>query len=154
MNPHAEAGVQEEKHPMLKYAVGILMSLAVAAPAFAKHHEESYPVACSALWAAVKDTLANQENYNVVSSDDANMTAAYKPKHSVHVTIAGAALQRTNGVTLSAEGTGCLMRVKSNYSGFEHSDSGDFKKRVEESLAKLKAAPVADAAKPAADPAK
>jgi len=139
---------------MLKYAVAILISLAIAAPAFAKSHEESYPVACSDLWAAVKDTLSNQQNYNVVSTDDAHMTASYKPKHSVHLTLAGAALQRTNGVTLSAEGAGCSMRVKSNYSGFEHSDSGDFKKRVEESLAKLKAAPVADAAKPAADPAK
>lgn len=42
------------------------------------------------------------------------------------------------------------MQVMSNYSGFEHNDSGDFKKRVDESLAKLKAStPPAAPAKPA-----
>jgi hypothetical protein len=45
------------------------------------------------------------------------------------------------------------MQVKSNYSGFEHDDSGDFRKRVEESFAKLKAAKPAELAKPEA-PAK
>ena len=32
------------------------------------------------------------------------------------------------------------MQVGSNYSGWEHNDKGDFKTRVDESLAKLKAA--------------
>jgi hypothetical protein len=41
------------------------------------------------------------------------------------------------------------MRVDSNYSGFEHNDSGDFKKRVDESLVKLKAAKPPEATKPA-----
>jgi hypothetical protein len=44
------------------------------------------------------------------------------------------------------------MQVKSNYSGFEHSDAGDFKKRVEDSLAKLKAAKPSEPAKPADAP--
>jgi hypothetical protein len=30
------------------------------------------------------------------------------------------------------------MQVVSNFSGWEHSDRGDFKKRVDESLVKLK----------------
>jgi hypothetical protein len=73
--------------------------------------------------------------------------------HNVHVTVTGAVLQRTNHVALVSKGTECEMQVKSNYSGFEHDDSGDFRKRVEESFAKLKGAKPAEPAQPAA-PAK
>jgi hypothetical protein len=45
------------------------------------------------------------------------------------------------------------MDVVSNYSGWEHNDQGDFKKRVDESLAKPKAAKPPEPAKPA-DPSK
>jgi len=45
------------------------------------------------------------------------------------------------------------MQVVSNYSGWEHNDRGDFKKRVDESLAKLTAAAPSQPAKPEA-PAK
>jgi hypothetical protein len=41
------------------------------------------------------------------------------------------------------------MHVVSNYSGWEHNDQGDFKTRVDESLAKLKAATPSQPAKPA-----
>jgi hypothetical protein len=36
-------------------------------------------------------------------------------------------------------GTGCEMQVESNYSGVEHNDREDFKKRVDEALVKPKA---------------
>ena len=130
-----------------------LLSLAVALPAFGKTYKSTYPVACSEVWSAVKDTLSNPENYSVVESDDAQMKATYDVKHSAHVNISGAALQRKNHVTLVAKGAGCEMQVVSNYSGWEHDDKGDFKKRVDESLAKAKAAPPAQPAKPEA-PAK
>jgi hypothetical protein len=44
------------------------------------------------------------------------------------------------------------MQVDSSYSGWEHDDQGDFKKRVDESLNKLKAAKPSDSAKPADSP--
>ena len=78
------------------------------------------------------------------------MTDSYNVKHSAHVNISGAALQRTNHVTLVSKGTGCEMQVVSNYSGWEHNDRGDFKTRVDESLAKLKAATPSQPAKPEA----
>ena len=136
-----------------RLVVVALLSLALALPAFGKTYKSTYPVACSEVWGAVKDTLSNPENYNVVETDDAKMTAAYNVKHAAHVSITGAVLQRTNHVTLVSKGTGCEMQVVSNYSGLEHDDKGDFKKRVDESLAKLQAAPPAQAAKPEA-PAK
>ena len=42
------------------------------------------------------------------------MRAFYQPKHSVHVTVTGALLQRTNSVILHSKGSGCEMQVKSN----------------------------------------
>ena len=128
-------------------AVVVLLSLALALPAFGKTSKNTYPAPCSEVWGAVKDVLSNAENYNVEESNDTLMTAAYKVKHSVHVTITGAALQRTNHVALVSRGTECEMQVKSNYSGFEHDDSGDFRKRVEESFAKLKGSKPVEPAK-------
>jgi hypothetical protein len=124
-------------------AVVVLLSLALALPAFGKTYKTTYPASCSEVWSAVKDTLGNQENYNVVSSDDAQMTATYDVKHSAHVNISGTLLQRKNKVTLMSQATGCEMAVVSNYSGWEHNDQGDFKTRVEEAMAKSNATPAA-----------
>jgi len=127
-----------------------LISLALALPAFGKTSKNTYPAPCSELWSAVKDVLSNPENYNVEESNDTLMTATYKVKHTAHVTVTGAVLQRANHVALVSQGTGCDMQVKSNYSGFEHNDSGDFRTRVEESFAKLKESKPAEPAKPEA----
>ena len=134
---------------MLRFVVVALLSLTFVVPAFGRTYKSTYPDPCSEVWSAVKLTLSSPENYTVQKSDDAQMNAFYDVKHSAHVTITGAALQRTNQVTLIPKGTGCEMHVVSNYSGFEHNDQGDFKKRVDDSLAKLKASKPADPAKPA-----
>ena len=41
------------------------MSLALALPAFGRTTKSAYPVPCSEVWGAVKDTLSNPENYSV-----------------------------------------------------------------------------------------
>ncbi len=127
-----------------------LVSLALALPAFGKTSKNTYPVPCGELWGAVKDVLGNAENYNVEESNDSLMAATYKVKHAAHVTVSGAVLQRANHVALVSKGTECEMQIKSNYSGFEHNDSGDFRKRVEESFGKLKESKPAEPAKPEA----
>ncbi len=116
-------------------------------PAFAMTYKTSYDISCSKVWVAVKDTLSVPESYTVVTSDDAQMTASYDVKHSAHVNVSGTLLQRTNKVTLVTKGAGCEMQVVSNYSGWEHNDKGDFKKRVDESLAKINAAKPSEPAK-------
>ena len=136
-----------------RLAVVALISLAFALQAFGKTYKSTYPVACNEVWNAVKDTLSNAENYNVTETKDAEMNASYNVKHAAHVNVTGAILQRTNHVKLVSKGAVCEMQVVSNYSGWEHDDKGDFKKRVDESLAKLKAAAPSQPAKPA-DPAK
>jgi hypothetical protein len=70
-------------------------------------------------------------------------------KHQIHVTITETVLQRTNKVTLVPKGTGCEMQVVSNYSGVEHNDREDFKKRVDEELVKPKDVKPAEPATPA-----
>jgi len=107
-------------------------------PMFAETYKNAYPIPCSDLWGAVKDTLSNPQNYEVKKTDDDKMTASYKVKHAIHITITESILQRTNKVALVPNATGCEMQVVSNYSGIEHDDKGDFKKRVGESLAKAK----------------
>jgi hypothetical protein len=52
-------------------------------------------------------------------------------------------------MVLNPQGTGCEMAVQSAYRGLAHDDAGDFKKRVDDSLAKLKAAEPAEPGRPA-----
>jgi hypothetical protein len=148
----SEAHPYQEEHAMMKYVVVALMSLSFALPVFGETYKSTYPISCGEVWGGVKDTLSNPQNYTVVKSDDAKMTASYHVKHAVHVTITGAVLQRKNKVTLVSKGPACEMQVVSNYSGFEHNDREDFKKRVDDSLAKLKAAKPSEPAKPADAP--
>jgi hypothetical protein len=140
----------------MKFAVVALMSLAVAMPAFGagnKTYKTTYPVPCSEVWGAVKVALGNPDNYKDVQSDEDKMTADYNVKHSVHWSVIGAVNQGKNRVSLLPTGTTCEMSVVSMYSGLSHNDQGDFKKRVDEALAKLKAATPSEPAKPA-DPTK
>lgn len=140
----------------MKFAVVALMSLAVAMPAFGagnKTYKTTYPVPCSEVWGAVKVALGNPDNYKDVQSDEDKMTADYNVKHSIHMSVIGAVNQGKNRVSLLPTGTTCEMSVVSMYSGLSHNDQGDFKKRVDEALAKLKAATPSEPAKPA-DPTK
>jgi hypothetical protein len=121
-----------------------LLSLALALPAFGagnKTYKTTYAVPCSELWGAVKLALGNPDNYKDVQSDEDKMTADYNVKHSIHWSVVGAVNQGKNHVSLLPIDTTCEMSVVSMYSGFSHNDQGDFKKRVDEALAKLKNAP-------------
>jgi len=131
-----------------KIVISALMSLGLALPMFGETYKTLYPIPCGELWPAVKDTLSVPDNYTVVKDDEGKMTSTYKVKHTAHVTVTGALLQRNNKVTLVPKGAGCEMQVVSNYSGFEHDDRGDFKKRVDESLDKMRAAKPSERTKP------
>jgi hypothetical protein len=129
-----------------------LLGLAFLLPAAGKTYKNTYPISCDSLWPTVKATLANPDNYAKVDIDDAKQTADYAPKHSVHFDISGVLLQRMNHVTLVPRGTGCQMQVVSNYSGWGHEDQGDFKKRVDEALARPRTEPKSEPPVPAEKP--
>ena len=140
----------------MRPVVVAMLAFALALPAFGagnKTYKTTYPVPCSELWGAVKVALSNLDNYKDVQSDEDKMTADYNVKHSIHMSVIGAVNQGKNRVSLLPTGTTCEMSVVSMYSGLSHNDQGDFKKRVDEALAKLKAAPPSEPAKPA-DPTK
>ena len=126
----------------LAVVVVAMLALALALPAFGagnKTYKTTYPVPCSELWGAVKVALGNPDNYKDVQSDEDKMTADYNVKHSIHWSVIGAVNQGKNHVSLVPIGTTCEMSVVSMYSGLSHNDQGDFKKRVDEALAKLQA---------------
>jgi len=125
----------------------VLVTILMVLPAFGMTYKSTYPTSCSELWVAVKDVLSNPDNYEIKQNDEAKMHAEYGVRHSAHVNVSGALLQRTNKVTLVPKGSGCEMQVVSNYSGWEHNDQGDFKKRVDDALVKTPAP--GQAAKPA-----
>jgi hypothetical protein len=139
----------------MKTRVVFVALLTLALPAFGagnKTYKNTYSLACPELWGAVKLALSNPENYKDVQNDDAKMSADYNVKHNVHVSIIGAVNQGKNRVSLTPIGTTCEMSVESMFSGFSHNDQGDFKKRVDAALAKLKTTSPPEPAK--AEPAK
>src|SRR6266436_6201844 len=130
---------------MKQLAVVILMLMIVAGPAFAKTHKDNYSVSCSVLWPAVKDALRNSGKYGILGIDSNEMTASFV----IGGTLGG---KRINSVVLNGKGDSCEMQVQTAYSGLAHNDAGDFKKRVDESLAQLKTAPAAEPKKPETTP--
>jgi len=135
----------------MRLAVVVVAMLALALPAFGagnRIYKTTYPVACGELWGAVKVALGNPDNYKDVQSDEEKMAADYNVKHSIHWSVIGAVNQGKNHVSLAPTGTTCEMSVLSMYSGLSHNDQGDFKKRVDEALAKVQASTPAEPTKP------
>lgn len=111
----------------MKNTLAVLLLLSL--PSFAKTHESTIPAPCARVWSAVKDVLINSGKYRVESIDNEDMLASY----GMGGWVAGT---RTNSVVLKPQGTdACDMEIQTRYSGVAHNDAGDFRKRVEESLA-------------------
>jgi hypothetical protein len=131
---------------MRRFAVAVLLLSITAVPSFAKTHKDEYSVSCNALWVAVKDTLRNSGKYGIIGIDNTEMTASF----NIGGTLTG---KRINSVLLNSKGDAvCEMQVQTAFSGLANNDAGDFKKRVDESLAKQQPAPPAAAAKPESPP--
>jgi len=126
---------------MKRFAAVVLFLSIVAVPSFAKTHKDEYSVPCTTLWAAVKDTLRNSGKYGIIAIDNTELTASF----NIGGTLTG---KRTNSVLLNAKGDTCEMQVQTAYSGLVNNDAGDFKKRVDTSLAQQQQSPPAPAAKP------
>jgi hypothetical protein len=130
---------------MKRLAVMSLLLSILVVPSFAKTHKDMYSVPCNTLWLAVKDTLRNSGKYGILGMDSTEMTASYT------MGMGAVGQKRINSVVLNANGDKCEMVTQSGYSGFTNNDAGDFKKRVDASLAKQQSQPPAIPAKPDAD---
>jgi len=128
----------------MKKVLVITLLLSLGLPAFASTHKNTYSMPCSVLWSALKDTLRNSGKYGIIAIDNTEMTASY----NIGGNLTG---KRTNSAILNSKdnGTSCELQVQTAYSGLANDDAGDLKKRVDDSLAKLKAAPPQSADSPA-----
>jgi hypothetical protein len=126
---------------MKKFAILAVLFMLLATPSFCKSHTDTYPVACTVLWPAVKDVLRNSGKYGIIGIDNTEMSSSF----NIGGTLGG---KRINSVVLTAKGNTCEMQVQTAYSGLAHNDYGDFKKRVDEALAKMQAQQPPPAAEP------
>ncbi|HEU5350601.1 MAG TPA: hypothetical protein VFU55_03330 [Terracidiphilus sp.] len=116
----------------MKRLFGVIsLCLLTAIPAAAKTHKDTYNMACSALWPAVRDVLKTSGKYNIIGINSTEFTASF----AVGSVWSG---KMMNSVVLNAKGAGCEMWVNTAYRGLEHNDAADFKKRVDAALEKLK----------------
>jgi hypothetical protein len=116
---------------MLKLLISLFLMVVFAAPVLAKP-TDVYPVSCDNLWAAVKDTLGNQNNYGIISMDDEDLRASF--------VVVGALTHYTDKVALTATDGGCALDAKILDVGPENVDWRQFHHRLDKSLAKLHAA--------------
>jgi len=125
---------------MKRLGTAVFVLLMVVEPSFAKMHKDMYSVSCTTLWSAVKDTLRNSGKYGILGMENTEMTATYT------MGVGSAGQKRQNSVVLNVKGdASCEMVVQSGYSGFTNDDAGDFKKRVDKSLAQQQPPPASPA---------
>jgi hypothetical protein len=127
----------------MKRFVILILVLSFAVPGFASTHKELYNVSCNELWRALKDTLRNSGKYGIIAIDNNEMTASY----NIGGNLTG---KRINSTVLNSKdnGTGCELQIQTACSGLGNNDAGDLKKRVDDSLARLKSEPLEPAAAP------
>ncbi len=121
----------------MKRTVLLVLLFSFAVPAFASTHKDVFNVSCNELWRALKDTLRNSGKYGIIAIDNTEMTASY----NIGGNLTG---KRVNSAVLNSKdnGASCELQVQTAYTGLVNNDAGDFKKRVDESLAKLKNEPL------------
>ena len=119
---------------MKRTVIAAVVLLIVAQPAFSKTHRDVYNMPCSTLWPAVKDVLRNSGKYGIIGIDNTEMTASY----NIGGTLAA---KRTNSLVLNTKGDSCELQIQTAFSGLTSNDAGDFKKRLDEALAKQKGQP-------------
>jgi hypothetical protein len=125
----------------MKRLVLVTLLLSLAVPGFASTHKDLYTnVSCNELWRALKDTLRNSGKYGIIAIDNAEMTASYNMGGNLMA-------KRVNSAVLNSKdnGASCELQIQTAYSGLGTNDAGDLKKRVDESLAKLKGQPLSTA---------
>ena len=115
---------------MRRFAPIALMLLIFGGPLFAGTNKVVFQMPCSALWPAVRDTVRNSGNYAVVFLDNTEMVASFAIGYGPSL--------RIDSAVLNVKGDACDIQVQPLYEGTFNDDAGDFKKRVDKTLAALK----------------
>jgi hypothetical protein len=115
---------------MPKTLIVVFFALVFSTPTFAKSHDV-FPMSCDDLWTAVKDTLGNPNDYNVIAVDEAAQKASF--------VVVGETTPYRDMVALAAKGGECSMKLTVLQVGPDNSDERGFRKRLAKSLARLQA---------------
>lgn len=122
---------------MTRTIAAALVFLSLAVPAFSKPIEVHankgvYPVSCDDLWAAVKDTIKNRDNYGLSSLNDLDLKASF--------IVIGDPFLYTDRVGLLEKNGGCEMKTDIGDIGAENTNYRQFRTRVQRSLGRLQEA--------------
>ncbi|MGB6780857.1 MAG: hypothetical protein WBE36_02280 [Terracidiphilus sp.] len=114
-----------------------LVMLSLAVPAFSKTKDIHavkgvYPVSCDDLWAAVKDTVHNHDNYGLSAVNDLDLRASF--------IVIGDRFLYDDKVALLERNGGCEMKMDIGDIGAENTNFRQFRSRVEHSLTRQEAA--------------
>jgi hypothetical protein len=115
----------------MRRLVPVTLLLLMSAPLFAGVSKDTYPMACSALWPAVKGTARNSGDYAVVFLSNDDMIASFA--------IGSGQGLRFGSAVLNPKGDACEMQVQVPEHGNFSDDTGSFKKRVDKTLADMQA---------------
>ena len=122
--------ISDSKIPVASLAL-VAMTWVTPLAVQAKTHKELFETSCNELWPAVKDTLRNSGKYGIIGIDNGEMTASY----NIGGNLTG---KRINSLVLNARGSACELQIQTSFSGLGNNDAGDFKKRLRESLVRLR----------------
>lgn len=103
-----------------------------------------YPVSCDELWAAVKETLRNHNNYGLGGLNDLDLRASF--------IVIGDLWVQTDRVALVEKGNGCEMKADVADIGAENTNYRQFRGRVERELARMESAKEKTPPDPSAQP--
>ncbi|MGA7651360.1 MAG: hypothetical protein WBW68_02780 [Terracidiphilus sp.] len=122
---------------MTRTIAAALVMLSLAIPAFSRDKgiravKGVYPVSCDDLWAAVKITVQNHENYGLSSVNDLDLRASF--------IVIGDRFLYEDKVALFERNGGCEMKMDIGDIGAENTNFRQFRSRVERSLDKQESA--------------
>jgi len=110
-----------------------LVLATVVSPAFADAHKETYPMACSALWPAVKSTVRNSGFYGIVFLDNTEMIASFS------IGTRGNGVLRVDSAVLNViSDSSCELQLEPLAKPIFANDAADFKKRLDSTLSGMK----------------
>lgn len=113
---------------MIRKFLVVLLVLLPTIPALAKSDPDYYPISCDVLWTAVKSTLNNPADYNVIVSDDLSHRAAF--------VVVGDLTVFKDVVILKSRDLGCSIKLAITQIGSDNSNERSFRGRLKRTLAR------------------
>lgn len=114
---------------MIRKFLVVLLVLLPAVPALAKSDPDYYPMSCDVLWTAVKSTLNNPADYNVIMSDDLNFRVSF--------VVVGNLTVYKDVVILRSKDKGCSIKVNITQVGSDNSNERSFRGRLKRAVARM-----------------